>query len=157
MAGIHTTVTIYRPLEEVFACFLTPDITATEVDSGVESVIREPPGPPAPGTTFRFRQHALGSVRETITRLTEIEPNRRISFEARIGPMRPSCTLTFTAMNAGTTVTFAGRSNPIGPLRMLSNRFDRKGQRAWTERLARIKTLLEDGKPFLDTSKGATS
>ena len=144
---IYTTVTIARPINEVSAFFLAPDVTATEVDPGVKSVIREPPGPTAPGTTFRFRQHARGLVRETVTRFTEIEPGRRIAFEGRIGPIRPACAFTFAATDAGTTVSFAGRSRPIGPLRVLSGRINRKGQQMWAERLSRIKTLLENGVP----------
>lgn len=144
MPAMHTTVTISRPLEDTFAVFLAPDLTAPTVDPSVESVTREPPGPTAPGTTLRFRQHALGATRETITRFTEIEPNRRIGFEARIGPMRPTCTLTFAGDSRRTIVTFTGRSRPIGPLRPLSSLFDHKGQRVWTERLGRIKALLEE-------------
>lgn len=143
MAGMHTTVSISRPLPEVFDFFLAPDLTATQVDPAVESVRREPPGPPAPGTTFRFRLRAAGPVRETTTRFTRIDPNRCIAFEGQIGPMRPACMLTFGTTDAGTTVTFSGHARPVGPLRVLCGRFDRRGQTVWTDRLARIKALLE--------------
>lgn len=155
MAGMRATVTISRPVEEVFDFFLAPDVTAGVVDPSVESVTREPPGPTAPGTTFRFRQRALGSVRETSTRFTEIDRHRRVAFEGRIGPVRPACTISFAATPGGTTVTFAGRSRPVGPLRVLSGRFDRIGQRAWDQRLARIRTILEGGERSPGDAPGA--
>jgi len=44
----------------------------------------------------------------------------------------------------GTSVTFAGDSRPIGPLELFSPLLNRKGQQVWDERLARIKTVLEE-------------
>jgi len=78
-----------------------------------------------------------------VTRFTAIDPNRRIEFEAEIGPMRPKCDLTFEQTNGGTRVTFRGDSKPLGPLKLLSPVLNRKGQQVWSARLARIKTFLE--------------
>jgi hypothetical protein len=144
MARMHSVVTIERPVQEVFGFFLAPDENARITDPSVESVIKTPTGPTGPGTTFRIRQHSLGKQRETVTRFTGIEPDRTIEFEAVIGPMRPRCSLTFAPAGRGTTVIFAGDSRPIGPLKLLSPVFNRKGQHLWSERLRRIKTLLED-------------
>jgi hypothetical protein len=144
MARMTTTVTIARPVEEVFAFFLALDENAQRTDPSVGSVVKYPPGPTRAGTTFRFRQRSLGKQRETLTRFTAIEPDHVIGFEARIGPMRPRCSLTFARTEGGTTVTFAGDSRPIGPLRLLTPLLNRKGQQVWSERLARIKTALEE-------------
>jgi hypothetical protein len=95
VAKMESTVVIVRPVEEVFAFFLALDETAPKTDPSVGSVVKTPDGPLGPGTTFRFRQQNLGKMRETATRFTAIEPNRRIEFEAEIGPMRPKCDLTF--------------------------------------------------------------
>ena len=143
MARMTTMVTIARPVEEVFAFFLALDENAPRTDPSV-SVVKDPTGPTRAGTTFRFRQRFLGKQRETLTRFTDIEPDQVIGFEARIGPMRPRCSLTFARTEAGTTVTFAGDSRPIGPLRLFSPLLNRKGQQVWSERLARIKTALEE-------------
>jgi hypothetical protein len=90
-----------------------------------------------------LRQKTLGKVRETTTRFTAVEPNRKIEFEAEIGPMRPKCDLTFEQTDGETRVTFRGDSNPVGPLKSLSSLFNRKGQQVWGERLARVKAVLE--------------
>lgn len=149
MAKMKSTVVIARPVEEVFGFFLAIDESAARTDPGVEvgSVIKTPDGPPGPGTTFRFRQQSLGKVRETVTRFTAVEPNRKIEFEAEIGPMRPKCDLAFEQSDGGTRVTFAGDSIPSGPLKWLSPLANRKGQQVWQERLGRIKTVLESSAP----------
>lgn len=85
----------------------------------------------------------LGKTRETLTRFGAMEPNRKIEFEAKIGPMRPKCDLTFEGSDGGTRVTFRGDSNPSRPLKWLSPLANRKGQQVWQERLGRIKTMLE--------------
>jgi hypothetical protein len=140
---MQSSIVIARPVEEVFAFFLALEESARQSDPSVESIIKTPDGPPGAGTTFRLRQHSLGKMRETTTRFTAVEPNRRIEFEAEIGPMRPKCQLIFERVGGGTKVTFSGDSNPIGPLKILSPVFNRKGQQVWGQRLARIKAVLE--------------
>jgi uncharacterized protein YndB with AHSA1/START domain len=147
MAKMESTVVIARPVEEVFDFFLDLENSAPKTDPGVGTVVKTPDGPAAPGTTFRFRQQSLGKVRETTTRFTAVEPNRRIAFEAEIGPMRPKCDLSFEQTDRGTRVTFRGNSNPVGPFKLLSPLFNRKGQQVWGRRLARIKTVMETSGP----------
>ena len=143
MAKMETTVVIARPVEEVFNFFLNLEKTAPKTDPSVGTVVKTPDGPTGPGTTFTFRQHNLGKVRETTTRFTAIEPNRTIAFEAKIGPMRPQCDLTFEHTDGGTMVTFRGDSIPHGPLKLLSPLANIKGQQVWGQRLLRVKTVLE--------------
>jgi hypothetical protein len=148
MAKMLTTVVIGRPIDEVFGFFLALDENAPKTDPSVGSVAKTPDGPTGPGTTFRFRQQNLGKIRETTTRFTAIDPTRKIEFEAKIGPMRPRCDLTFEQVEeGGTRVTFRGDSHPVGPLTLLSPIFNRKGQEIWARRLARIKTVLESSAP----------
>jgi hypothetical protein len=144
MARMKSVVTIARPMDEVFGFFLALDENAPRTDPSVESVVKTPAGPTRAGTTFRFRQRSLGKQRETTTRFTNIEPKRVIEFEATIGPLRPKCSLTFVPAEEGTMVTFAGDSRPIGPLKLFSPLLNRKGQQVWSERLARIKTVMEE-------------
>jgi hypothetical protein len=142
MAKMESTVLIGRPAPEVFAFFLALDEHAPKIDPGT-SVTRTPSGPVGPGTTFRFRQQNQGKARESVTRYTAIEPNRKIEFEAEIGPMRPLCDLTFEQTSSGTRVTFRGDSHPRGLFKLLSPVFNRRGQQVWSQRLDRIKTVIE--------------
>ena len=143
MTKIESTVTIARPVDEVFVFFLALDESAPRTDPGVESVVKTPDGPPGAGTTFLFRQVRGGKTRETTTRFTSVEPDRRIDFDAEIGPMRPRCSLVFERTDGETRVTFRGDSNPVGPFKLITPVFNRKGQQVWDERLARIKAVLE--------------
>jgi uncharacterized protein YndB with AHSA1/START domain len=147
MAKMESMVTIARPVEKVFAFFLALDENAAKVDPTATSVVKTPDGPTQAGTTFRFRQKNLGKVRETVTRFTNVVPNRVIEFDAEIGPMRPKCDLTFDETDEGTRVTFRGDSVPAGPFKLLSPLANRKGQQVWSQRLARIKTVLETSTP----------
>ena len=145
VAKMMSAVVITRPVEEVFSFFLALDESAPRIDPTVQvgSVIKTPDGPASAGTTFRFRQQNLGKTRETVTRFTALDLNRKIEFDAEIGPMRPKCELTFEPSNGGTLVTFRGDSIPSGPLKWLSPLANRKGQQVWQERLGRIKIVLE--------------
>jgi uncharacterized protein YndB with AHSA1/START domain len=147
MSRMRLAVTIARPVEEVFRFFLDLEQSAPETDPSIDYVVKTPEGPTAPGTTFRLRQHSVGKQRETTTRFIAIEPNRKIEFEGTIGPMRPKCSLTFEPTSEGTSVLFSGDSNPVGVLKPLSPLFNRKGEQVWTDRLDRIKSLLETPTP----------
>jgi uncharacterized membrane protein len=143
MVKMESTVTIARPVQEVFRFFLDLDRNARTTDPNVESVTKTPEGPTGPGTTFRFRQRALGAMRETATTFVSIEPNRKIDIEARLGPLRPKGAIGFDQTNLGTTVTVRLNPNPIGPLKLLSPVFARIGERVWDKRLARLRDALE--------------
>ena len=143
MAKVEATVRIARPVAEVFRFFLDLDKNAHMTDPHVESVVKTPEGPTGPGTTFRFRQKALGKMRETTTTFISLESNRKIEMEARLGPLRPKGIITFDQANGGTTVVIRLSPNPVGPLKLLSPVFARIGQKVWDRRLARLKAALE--------------
>jgi len=147
VAKVESTVRIARPVAEIFRFFLDLDKNARITDPNVESVVKTPDGPTGPGTTFRFRQKALGKVRETTTTFISLEPNRKIEMEARSGPLRPKGTITFDQANPGTTVVVRLSPNPVGPLKLLSPVFARIGQKVWNKRLARLKAALESSAP----------
>ena len=143
MAKVESTVRIARPAAEIFRFFLDLDKNARMTDPNVESVVKTPEGPTGPGTTFRFRQKALGKVRETTTTFISLEPHRKIEMEARLGPLRPKGTITFDQDNGDTTVVVRLSPNPVGPLKLLSPLFARIGQKVWDKRLAHLKAALE--------------
>jgi carbon monoxide dehydrogenase subunit G len=148
MSGMSTSMVIARPAEEAFAFLLNPRDSAPRMDpAGGGLVLMTPDGPPGPGTTFVFRQRVMGRTTQTKTHLTAVEPDRRIEFDAEIGPMRPRCALTFEPVAEGTLVTFRGDSNPRGPLKVFTPLMDRMGQKSWAQRLDRMKEVLESTNP----------
>jgi uncharacterized protein YndB with AHSA1/START domain len=143
MATVESTVTIARPVEEVFGFFLAFDKNAPHMDPSIESVSRTPAGPTRPGTAFRFSQKILGKMRDTVTTFTSIEPNRRIEIAARFGPLRPRGAFTFVEGNRGTTVTVRVNPSPVGLFKLLAPLFARIARKIWAERFERIKAVLE--------------
>ena len=143
MPGMHARQLINRPIEEVFAFFLNLERTIMETDPKVESVRKVTDGPVGPGTTYVISQPVFGRVREQRTVFTAVEPNRRIEFEARFGPVAPHLSLTFQRLPSGTEVTLTGDSRPVGPFRLVTGLMDRIGERNWVRRLGLIKQVLE--------------
>jgi uncharacterized membrane protein len=141
---MESTVIIERPVEEVFA-FVVDLTNVPSMDPSVQSVEKISEGPIDAGTTFRMRQKAppLGKVREASVRYTAVEPNRKIEFEAMVGPISPTASLTFEQANGATRVVFRGEPNPVGPFKVLSPLIARQGQRMWDKRLAGLKRTLE--------------
>jgi Polyketide cyclase / dehydrase and lipid transport len=135
-------VTIARPVEDDYRFVLELDKNAPDPD--VESVVKEPEGPTGPGTTFRFRYKSRGKVKETTTRFTSVEPNRRIEFAEDIGVVRPEGAFILEPADGGTRLSVRiKRFNAVGPLRLLSPLLARMGQRVSDERLERIETANE--------------
>jgi uncharacterized membrane protein len=135
---MESTVIIERPVEEVFG-FVVDLTNVPTADPSVRSVEKTSEGPIDAGTTFLMRQESppLGKVREASVRYTAVEPNRNIEFEAMVGPIAPTASLTFEPADGATRVTFRSEPNPAGPL------ISRQGQRIWNKRLARLKSTLE--------------
>jgi hypothetical protein len=134
MGTIRCGITIDRPVEAVYDYFVNLDKHM--------AVERIDPGPTAPGSTFRFR-HSAGPVRESTSRFTVVRPNRELQFEGVVGPLRPWNQLTFHAVDGATDVRFAGKANPVGPMKLLGPIASRIGRKLWTERLAKAKAFLE--------------
>ena len=95
MGKVESSVTIARPVEDVYRHFLDLDKNATDPDT--ESVSKEPPGPTQSGTLFRFH-HAKG--RETTMRFVSLEPERRIGIEGDVGPAKPERRLAVRVLGA---------------------------------------------------------
>lgn len=138
MAKIESSVTIARPVEDVYAHFLDLDKTSSDPDT--VSAAKEPAGPTTAGTTFHF-EHAKG--RRSMMRFTALDPNRRIDIEGDVGPARPKGDLRFEPTDGGTRLTVRLDPNPVGPLKLVPPLAAVIGQRIWDKRLARIKAVLE--------------
>ena len=133
MAKLESTVTIGRPVDEVFRFFLDLDKNVPKTDPNVDSVVKTPEGPTGPGTTFHFRQKALGKIRHSTTTFISVELNRKIEMEARLGPLRPKGAIAFDQTNRGTTVSVRLNPNPIGPLKLLSPLSPESARRSGTK------------------------
>lgn len=142
MGTIRGEIRIDRPVEAVYDYFANPDKYVARASPNIESVERVDAGPTRPGSTFRFR-HSAGPVRESTSRYTVVRPNRELQFEGVVGALRPWNQLLFDSIDGATTVRFAGRANPTGPVKLLGPLVSRIGRKLWARRLAKAKTVLE--------------
>jgi hypothetical protein len=68
----------------------------------IESVVKTPEGPTGAGTTIRIRQRVLGRSAESTTRVSAVEPDRKIEWDARVGPMPPHAAFDLQPADNGT-------------------------------------------------------
>jgi carbon monoxide dehydrogenase subunit G len=147
VARIESVVTIARPVEEVFQFLLDLDKNLLSTDSDIESVVKTPDGPTAPGTIVRLRQKVLGRTAETVMQFAAVEQNLKIEWDGEVGPMRPHAAFELEPADRATRLRFRADPNPIGPFKLLSPLFARIGRSVWNKRLERIKTAIESGSP----------
>jgi hypothetical protein len=149
-AQIEHTVTIAQPVETVYQHFL--DLDRHPSEPRVESATKTPPGATRPGTTFRF-SYLKGP--DTTMRFTELEADRRIGFEGKVGPLAPAGDLLFEPVAGSTRLTVRVDPHPVMALRPLSPLIRRKGQQIWEQRFARVKAALEAPTPPRGRATGA--
>lgn len=142
-ARVDSSVSIGRPVEEVYAFVLDLPSNGPEWAPDLESVEKVTEGPIGTGTKFEQLQAVMGKRRTTSLTFTGVDPNRRIDAEARVGPLSSTASLTFEQADVGTRVTVAGEGNPRGAFKLLTPIFARVGQRMWDARLAQLKLVLE--------------
>jgi len=104
MPAAERTITINRPIDEVFA-FVADGRNAQRWRSGVLDVDLVS----GAGLGARYSQGVRGPGGRRIAadyEITEYEPNSKIAFRATAGPVRPTGSFTFEGMGTGTILTF---------------------------------------------------
>jgi uncharacterized protein YndB with AHSA1/START domain len=141
MPGAERTVTINRPVEEVFT-FVSDGRNAKLWRPGVLDVdLVSGAGPGA-----RYSQGVRGPGGRRIAadyEITEHEPNSRIAFRATAGPVRPTGSFTFEGMGAGTILTFKLDAELSGLKRLLMGGAVQSTMNAEMGALDTLKDLLE--------------
>src|SRR5919205_1661360 len=103
MISIERTLTIHRPVDEVFA-YLCDVGHGPQFISGQREAHQTSPGQMGIGTTFATQSRLLR--RNTTHEVTEYEPNRRLAWKATSG-VPATTTWTFEPSGPSTRVTFA--------------------------------------------------
>jgi len=104
MPHAERTVTIARPVSDVFA-FVADGENGMQWRSGVLDIKRES----GHGVGEVYRQGVRGPGGRRIAadyRITQLEPDRSLAFEAIAGPVRPTGSYRFESEGAGTRLTF---------------------------------------------------
>ena len=141
MPSADRTVTINRPVEEVFA-FVADGRNAKLWRSGVLDVDLVS----GDGAGARYSQGVRGPGGRRIPadyEITDFEPNSRIGFRATAGPVRPDGSFTFEGMGTGTILTFALNAELSGWKRLVMGGAVQATMNAEMRALDRLKDLLE--------------
>jgi uncharacterized protein YndB with AHSA1/START domain len=121
MAKIEASVMIDRPIEDVWK--FTSD--TSKIPKWITEVLelrQTSTGPLGVGATFEFREKMRNTSMTVSSRVTECEPNRRLSFEHLSGPGKGS-TITFnmdtvegkTKFTSTNDMKFSGFYKLLGP------------------------------------------
>ena len=141
MIRIQASVTINRPLEEVFR-FMTNHQNALQWQSGLleARVTNDVVGV---GKTWVDVVQFLGRRIEIASELTEFEPLRVVGFKSTSGPIPLEGRYAFEPDGAGTKVTFTLQGEAGGFFKLAEPIVARSTQRQWETNLANLKDLLE--------------
>ena len=104
MTIARMSVTIARPVDQVFRVLTTPEDTPKWSSNAVEEPLTSP-GPVGVGSTRRAVVRSVGgrtTTNETV--VTECEPNRRVAMRSISAPVPFEASWSFTVVPDGTRV-----------------------------------------------------
>ncbi len=145
MIDIETTVTIKRPVHDVFEFVTTPE-NGPLYDSGVELAEQVTEGPVAVGTRWREVRSTLGRKIDATNEISEYVPDRKVGFKSIDGPIDVWGTWEFTPMDGGTKVTLKGHGDVGGFFKIAEPLVGRMVKRQLDATAENLKDYLESAK-----------
>jgi uncharacterized protein YndB with AHSA1/START domain len=138
MNKIERTLTIHRPVEEVFA-YLSDVEHGPRYISGEREAHKTSSGPMGIGTTFTTSSKYLR--RGATFEITQYEPGRRLAWQATSGS-GPTTTWDFQPSGPSTRITFTRVADAHGLFRLPRSLLQELTNRRVDQDLARLKELL---------------
>jgi len=143
MAEARLSVTIARPLEEVFAVLTDPENTPKWSAPAVEERWITP-GPPTIGSRRLAMTQVMGRRSENIAEVTAYEANRMWEMKSVSGPPFVA-RAEFARSDGGTRVDWTWSFDLQGPMRALAPLVTWFVGRQFTKDLVRLKRMMETG------------
>jgi uncharacterized protein YndB with AHSA1/START domain len=143
MPSAHHEVTIARPIGEVFA-FVADGLNGSRWRPGILDLSHVS----GDGVGAVYKQGVRGPGGRRIDadyQITEYEPNRRLSFVAIAGPVRPAGTYLFEEVPGGTRVSFSLQAELDGIKRLLLGGAVQKTMDAEVAATEQLRSILESG------------
>jgi uncharacterized protein YndB with AHSA1/START domain len=145
MTTVRLTVTIARPVADVFHVVSTPELTTRWSSNAVEEHMSTP-GPLGIGSRRRATvRRAGGGTTENEIQVTAYEPDRLLAVRSIEAPVPFTSEWTVTPVDGGARVDWGwdfamrGWMRPFGPLLGVAFR------RSFERDLARLKSMMEAG------------
>jgi uncharacterized protein YndB with AHSA1/START domain len=145
MTDVPITITIDRPVDDVFRVLTTPEDTPKWSSNAVEESLTSP-GPVGVGSTRRAVVRSFGgrtTTNETV--VTEFEPNRRVAMRTISAPVPFTAAWSFASVPGGTRVDWTWSFEFAGLLRLLAPAFGAYFRRSLRKDLDRLKRMMEAG------------
>lgn len=145
MARTGMSITINRPIDDVFRVLTTPEDTPTWSSSAIEEQLTSP-GPVGVGSTRRAVVRSFGgrtTTNETI--VTAFEPNRRVAMRSVSAPVPFEAAWSFATLPEGTRVDWTWSFELKGVARLIGPPFAAYFKRSLQQDLARLKRMMEAG------------
>jgi uncharacterized protein YndB with AHSA1/START domain len=141
MIKVERSVTINKPVEEVYAFFSNPE-NASEWQGGVEST--EYHGPPEEvGTQYTEVRKFMGREMKTTLEITALEENKKYAAKTLSGPVPYDVTITFEAVPGGTEMTTVVEGEPGGFFKLAEGAVTKQLGNNLEENNERLKSILE--------------
>ena len=144
MAESRATITISRPIDDVWAVLTDPEKAPIWSTPTVEEHWLTPP-PHGLGSRRRAVNRAFGRTQTNDAEVTAYEPGRSWTMTSVSGP-RFVATAAFEPVDGGTTVDFGWSFKFGAGQRLLEPIFLRFFMGQFTKDLARLKDLMESGR-----------
>jgi hypothetical protein len=142
MLSIEKSVVIDRPVEEVFASVAQGENWSQWATELVERK-KTSEGPLGVGTTYAHVAQMLGRRIENGYRVTEYEPNRKVSMKATSGPVPADLDLVCESVNGGTKLALSVQAEIGGLFKLAEPMVARMMSRQQDANLANLRDLLE--------------
>jgi carbon monoxide dehydrogenase subunit G len=143
MARIVVSITVKRPIDEVFAVLSDWTNSPTWI-SGMQSVAKTSDGPIGVGTTYQGVGKALGRKLDADLTVTELEPNRRYEI-ASTTPSPSTMTFVFESVDGGTRVNRTMDSDPASFFKLAEPLLLPMMKRAMQSDFVTFRDLMEAG------------
>ena len=147
MANADVSVTIQRPVEDVFAVLTDPTLAPRWAHSSIKGELLTP-GPPGVGTRRRAVVKGLfGRTMESVMEVTELEPNKALGLRLVSASWGGSGRTRYvlTPVVGGTRLDWRWEMEPGGVLKPFARPFMAIFQRAFQRDVDNLKAMMESG------------
>jgi uncharacterized protein YndB with AHSA1/START domain len=145
-ASTTMTVTIARPVEDVFAVLSDVEKVATWSSNTIEETLLTP-GPLRKGSRRRaIVKGFAGRTMHNEAEMIEFEPNRRMVVRILDAPVRAQVVITFTPVPGGTRLDWTGIFSPRGILAPTASLIARFYRMVFEKDLKNLRDLMDGGK-----------
>jgi uncharacterized protein YndB with AHSA1/START domain len=144
VSSVRNSITIRRPVQDVFAVLTDVEKTGTWFPGNVKETWTSPP-PHGVGSTRHAVVTTMGRRTENDAVVTEYEPPHRAVLQGT-SPNAPFVVrLTFTPNGDGTRVDVVSELGLTGPMRILGPLIAFVYGQGWARGLANLKRMMESG------------